>query len=350
MTHFPKTILLVGNHLSISGKNKSVGEEMATRFGGHGWRVILVSRKMNQAARLIDMLWTILIQRKNYSIAEVDVFSGPAFLWSFLSAGLLKLIGKPFILALHGGNLPDYAKKHTHQVIRLFSWSDTVVAPSSYLAQKLSKYCQVIQQISNGVDIQNYSFILREYPQPKLVWLRAFHQLYNPMLALKVIKILAGQEFDSRILMVGPDKGDGSLQEILRFAQDGGFEDKVEVIQGVPKEQVPEMLNRGDIFINTTTVDNTPVSVIEAMACGCCIVTTCVGGIPYLLEDNVDALLVSPNDPNAMAAAVTRILTEPGLAAKLSANARKKAEQFDWSVVIPKWEELFNQAIASTKN
>ncbi len=73
------------------------------------------------------------------------------------------------------------------------------------------------------------------------------------------------------------------------------------------------------------------------------------GGIPFLLEDGFDALLVPPNDPDAMTAAVSRILTEPALAARLSANARKKAEQFDWSIVIPQWERFFNLSNATDK-
>lgn len=70
------------------------------------------------------------------------------------------------------------------------------------------------------------------------------------------------------------------------------------------------------------------------------VVSTDVGGIPYLLEHESDALLVPPNDPAAMAAAVRRILTEPELAAQLSRNARRKAEQFDWETILPRWEEL----------
>jgi glycosyltransferase involved in cell wall biosynthesis len=71
-----------------------------------------------------------------------------------------------------------------------------------------------------------------------------------------------------------------------------------------------------------------------------CVVSTAVGGIPHLLENEVDALLVPPNDSDAMAHAVRRILSEPGLAARLSANARRKAERFDWKRVMPLWSEL----------
>jgi glycosyltransferase involved in cell wall biosynthesis len=104
-------------------------------------------------------------------------------------------------------------------------------------------------------------------------------------------------------------------------------------------------MSQGDIFLNTTNVDNTPVSVLEALACGLCVVSTDVGGIPYLLEHEEDALLVPPDDAEAMAAAVRRVLTEPGLAERLSRNARKKAEGFDWSVVLPQWERLLLEVL-----
>jgi glycosyltransferase involved in cell wall biosynthesis len=103
---------------------------------------------------------------------------------------------------------------------------------------------------------------------------------------------------------------------------------------------VADWLNHGDVFLNTTNEDNTPVSVLEAMACGLCVVSTEVGGIPHLLAHEVDSLLVPPNDVTAMAAAVRRVLTERGLAEKLSRNGRLKTEQFDWSVVMPQWKEL----------
>ncbi len=62
----------------------------------------------------------------------------------------------------------------------------------------------------------------------------------------------------------------------------------------VEKSEVPAWLAKGDIFLNTTNVDNTPVSVIEAQAAGLCVVSTNVGGIPFLLENGKDALLVPP--------------------------------------------------------
>jgi glycosyltransferase involved in cell wall biosynthesis len=109
---------------------------------------------------------------------------------------------------------------------------------------------------------------------------------------------------------------------------------------GVRKTETPGWLDKGDIFLNTPNVDNMPVSVLEAMASGLCVISTNVGGVPYLLKDESDSLLVPANSPEAMAAAVSRILTEPGLADRLSQSARAKSEKYDWNVVLPQWETL----------
>ena len=204
--------------------------------------------------------------------------------------------------------------------------------------------------IPNGLDIKRYPFIYRDSIKPNLFWLRAFHHTYNPALAVQVVAKLKVDFPGVNLIMTGPDKGDGSLQQTMTLAGSLKVNDSINFAGKVEKSSVPGYLNRGDIFINTTNFDNTPISVIEAMACGLCIISTNVGGLPYLLEDGVDALLVPPNDSEAMAAAIRRVLTERGLAEKLSSTARKKAEQFDWSVVLPLLERLFEEIIEKSHN
>jgi glycosyltransferase involved in cell wall biosynthesis len=148
--------------------------------------------------------------------------------------------------------------------------------------------------------------------------------------------------------MIGRDK-DGSLADVRRVAAELGVADRIDLPGPVPNAEIGAWLDRADIFLNTTNVDNTPVSVLEAQAAGLCVVTTNVGGLPYLLDDGKDALLVPPEDPVAMAGAVRRLFSEPGLAGTLSRNGRRKAEGFDWARVIPQWERLLG-AIGGAKN
>jgi glycosyltransferase involved in cell wall biosynthesis len=294
---------------------------------------------------LVDVLATLWRQRSSYAIASIAVFSGPAFSWAEAAVSLLRWLGKPVVAQLHGGGLPDFARREPDRVARLLAAVAAVTAPSHYLQEAMEQYRRDIRLIPNAIDLRAYRRRIRTKPDPHLVWLRAFHSIYNPSMAVSVLSLVVSRHSAAVLTMVGPDKGDGSLQAFKRAAADLRLATHVEYAGLVPKADVSAWLDRGDVFVNTTNVDNTPVSVIEAMACGLCVVSTNVGGIPYLLDHEVDALLVPPNDARAMAAAVERILTEPGLAETLSRNARRKVEAFDWQVVLPQWEALFTEVL-----
>jgi glycosyltransferase involved in cell wall biosynthesis len=247
---------------------------------------------------------------------------------------------KPYALTLRGGNLPVFAQGSGKRVQRLLQSASVVTTPSAYLFEQMRPYRQDLVLLPNPLDLAKYPFTHRKHPAPNLVWLRAFHDIYNPSLAVRVVALLAKDFPAVRLVMSGPNKGDGSRESTMDLVLKLGVLERVTCLGGIPKDDVPHRLHQGEIFLNTPRVDNTPVSVLEAMACGLCIISTNVGGIPYMLEDEYDALLVPAGDPAAMAKAVQRLLTEDGLAERLSGNARRKAEQFDWSNILPIWERL----------
>lgn len=347
MTVQPKKqgVLLVGTFLSKYISARGVCEDLAEKLAMRGWKVYTTSSARTKIGRLLDMAYSCWRYRNYYRIAQIDVYSGPAFFWGETIALIMICLRKPYLLTLHGGNLPEFAQKHPGRISRFLELAQAVTTPSLYLFGAFRNIRSDLLLIPNPIEIGHYAFRLRSRPVPKLIWLRAFHEIYNPILALLVLDLLRRAFPDVTLTMIGPDKGDGSLQKTQAIVGRFDLQKNIHIVPGVSKNKVPDSLSQADIFINTTNVDNTPVSVIEAMACGLCVVSTNVGGIPYLLEDGQDALLVPPDDPEAMASAVQRILTEPGLAEKLSVNARRKVEGFDWSVILPQWERLFTELI-----
>jgi len=333
-----KRVLLVGTHVT-GAHNHSVGEDLAERLRRLGWQVTTTSRATSRVARLVDMLATTWRARRDYDAAQVDVYSGNAFIWAEAVCALLRRLGKPYVLTLHGGNLPVFARRHPGRVRRLLASADVVTTPSRYLLEEMAPYGGTLRLLPNPVDLDDYRFRLRARAAPRLVWIRAFHRIYNPELAPAVVAHLRRTHPDVRLTMVGPDK-DGSLARTRERAARLGVADAIEFPGGVSHDEVPDWLERGDIFVNTTSVDNTPVSILEAMACGLPVVTTSVGGIPYLLEADRDALLVPPDDAVAMSDAVGRVLREPGLAAQLSRQGRQKTEGMSWRTLLPQWDEM----------
>lgn len=340
----PASILVIGNFLSASVGTRSVCEDLAVRLRESGWFVLTASARRCRWPRLLDMLITTWRQRRRYQVAQVDVFSGHAFLWAEAVCWTLRRAEKPYVLSLHGGYLPDYANRWPQRVRRLLDSAATVTTPSPYLLQRLRSCREDLRLVPNPLDVREFRFRLRGRPATRLIWVRAFHRLYNPMLAPKVVACLVREFPEIRLVMIGPDKGDGSLQATKELARELGVAGNIEWPGAVPRADIPRWLDQHDIFLNTTNADNTPVSVLEAMASGLCIVSTNVGGIPYLLDAEAEALLTPADDPAAMAAAVRRILSDPPLAESLSHHARQKAERFDWAAILPQWDTVLRSA------
>ena len=282
-----------------------------------------------------------------YDIAHIDVYSGRALLWAEWAAALLEVVGRPVAMTLHGGGLPRMFADEPLRMRRLLARAASVAAPSTFLRDAASMVHRPITIIPNGLDVHRYPFRRRSPASPRLIWLRAFHQIYRPLMAVEVMAQLVNAKRDVHLTMVGPDK-DGSMTEVRQRARGLGIEDRIHITGGIPKEQVSEVLAGADIFLNTSDVDNTPVSLIEAAAAGLCIVSTNVGGIPHLLEHRSQALLVSPNDPDAMALAIGEVLDNSALAATISQGARSMAESLDWQPITSQWEARFLQ-IASER-
>ena len=216
-----------------------------------------------------------------------------------------------------------------------------MTAPSTYLSNALAAQHEPIRVIPNGIDTSRYTHRTRVQPRPSLVWLRALHTIYNPLMAVQVVARLRDRFPDITLRMIGPAK-DGSQHAVRAEIDALGLAHIVTLEGAIPKDAVPAALDAADIFINTTNVDNTPVSVIEAMAAGLCVVSTDAGGLRDLLTDEVDALLVPIGDVEAMAAAVARILGDTSVAERISRNGDVVAERSAWPEVMAAWTALLD--------
>lgn len=140
------------------------------------------------------------------------------------------------------------------------------------------------------------------------------------------------------LVMAGQNKG--MEAEVRQLAKELALDGAVRFAGFLNMEDKIREGNDADIFINTNNIDNMPVSVIEACAMGLPVVATNVGGIPDLLTDEETGLLVPHDDVEAMVKAICRLLKEPGLAGRLSANGRRLAERVSWDQVYPQWERI----------
>lgn len=339
---------LAGPMLGVNeGWVTSQHEILAKRLTADGAKVSTTSSIPARIPRLVDTLRTVLSWRGSVDVMVIAVFSGPGFWIADMTSRLAHRLGIPQILVLHGGNLPEYARNHQGRVTSLLRRAEAIVAPSRFLAEQIPSN-RSIRVIPNIFDIESITFQPRSRLRPRILWMRTFHPIYNPLLAIDVVALLRRTHPDATLTMAGQEKG--MRDPCIDRAESLGISDAVAFPGFLDEQRKRQALDDHDVFINTNDVDNTPVSVLEAAAAGLPIVATNVGGMPYLMEDGIDALLVPPGDPTSMASAVEALLSDESLAARLSQNARRRALESSWDSVGPQWRSLIENVLAATSD
>lgn len=331
-------IVYVGNIISGHGKTTTTIETLGKLLQKEGFDVRLTSNKKNKIIRLLDMLWTVFKHRKKLEYVLIDTYSTTNFLYAYYVSKLCSWLNLKYIPILHGGNLEARLKNSKVKSDLIFNNAHTNVSPSLFLKTVFERYGYTnVTHIPNNIELSEYPFTERKSVDAKLLWVRSFAEIYNPTLAVEVVYCLKQNGINVLLCMVGPRK-DISFEQTQKLAQELNVE--VTFTGKLSKHEWISLSNDYDIFINTTNFDNTPVSLIEAMALGMLIVSTNVGGIPFLIDNEKTGILVNPNSKNEMIAAIESLLSSPEKAQKLSQNARKKAESFDWEVVKEQWKTL----------
>lgn len=333
-----KKILYIGNKLSSHGLTVTSIETLGTLLEKEGFKLYFASSKKNKAARMLDMFYKTILHSKKVDYVLIDTYSTSNFWYAVIVSQICRLLNVNYIPNLHGGDLPNRLKNNHYLSKLIFRNAFVNIAPSRYLFETFQKAGYTnIKYVPNTIEIENYPYNAKEFNYPKLLWVRSFAKIYNPILAVKVL-IEVKKKYPNTILtMVGPKK-DESFDETVQFAKENGVE--VTFTGRLSKKEWITLSTDFNVFINTTHFDNTPVSVIEAMALGLPVISTNVGGIPYLLTHNQTALLVADDDLKDMVHQIDRLFEEKELANSLSLGAKKMVDNFDWEIVKKEWKSL----------
>lgn len=333
-----KHLLYIGNKLAVHGNTATSIETLGSFLESEGYHLTYASSKKNKIARLLDMIFVTIKLCKRVDCILIDVYSTQNFWYAVIISQLCRVLNLKYIAKLHGGNLPNRLKNSPFWCDLIFKNAFKITAPSQYLMVAFQyKFASNLMYIPNSVEIANYDFLNREFNQPKLLWVRSFSKIYNPKMAITVFSELKKEFPNAELCMVGPDK-ENLIEECKAFAKNLNIE--VTFTGKLSKEEWIELSKNYTVFINTTHFDNTPISVIEAMALGLPVVSTNVGGIPYLLENKKNALLVNDNDAQAMVDAIKLLVSDTNLTINIVQYARNYVENFDWEKVKYKWFEI----------
>lgn len=225
--------------------------------------------------------------------------------------------------------------------------ADYVITPSPYFKEVLSRMGYPRERVlvnPNGVDAEFFDpekwsgeGVRERYGlegKTAVTMISTFERRHGAHVLAKAVKHVVKEHPDVVFLFVGDGKFRGETEGIVR---EEGVEANVVFTGTVPREEVPEYLAASDIAVNpiipprSAQFFGSPIKLLEYMAMGKAIVTTSVGQMQGLVENGVDAMVVEPDNPKALAEAIVRLVEDEELRKMLGKNARKKVlEKYTW--------------------
>ena len=295
---------------------------------------------------VITQLWywpLLLRELRRADVVHAFSASYTSFLLAPLPAILIaRLYGKPVVLNYHSGEAPDHLR---HSAIARFVIRHVVdanVVPSSFLRDVLLSFDIDAEVIHNTIDPRQFVFRHRDPVRPRLLCTRNFEPLYNVACVLRAFANVQAQYPGATLTLVGSGSQDAALR-----AQAAALQLRNVTFAGrVAPSEIHRYYSESDIYVQAPSIDNMPLSVLEAFASGMPVVSTNVGGVPSILRNDIDGLLVADDDDEALAEAVLRLLRDPEFARGLAGAAHRTLGAYDWAVVREGWLRVYRRVAA----
>jgi glycosyltransferase involved in cell wall biosynthesis len=337
----PPAILLVGPLPPPSGGMANQTRQLAQLLASEGCRVTMaqvnapyrpawIGRVRGIRAMFRLMPYVLRLWREVPRVDLVHVMANSGWAWQMFAAPAIwigSLRGVPVVVNYRGGDAESFFARAFARVRPTLAKARAVVVPSGFLHAIFEKYGVAATIVPNVVNLEAFRPAEQAPPAPHLLITRNLEPIYDIETALRAFSSVVQRHRDARLTVAGsgPDRG-----KLERLAGELGIAHSVRFTGTLENSELPALYREASVVLNSSLVDNFPISLLEAMASGVPIVTTRVGGIPYLVEDETTALLVPPRDPAAMAAAVLRVIEDGALASRLHTAGLEAVQRYAW--------------------
>ena len=289
-----------------------------------------------------SILYILNLLREVRKYDVIHVFSA-AYL-SFLIAPtpailVSKLYGKKIVLNYHSGEAEDHLQRWPRTTKSIMGLVDKVVVPSEYLVRVFAKFGIDTIAIFNLIDLDRFEFRRRTNLRPVFLSNRNLEAHYGVDCILRAFAHIQKQIPDAVLTVVG----DGSQRNALEnLATELHLQPHAKFTGRVEHAEIGRHYSASDIYLNASKIDNQPLSILEAFACGLPVVTTDAGGIPDIVTDENTGFLVPVGDYQGLAARALKLLEDQSIATKMTELARLECTRYTWPVVCPQWLDVYH--------
>ena len=284
--------------------------------------------------------WSLLLNVYRFDVVQVFSSATTGYIIATLPPLVVsKIYRRKVVLNYHSGELADHIRNWRRTALPTMRKFDEIVVPSQFLVDVFAEHGLRATAIYNFVDTDAFRFRERERFRPVFLSNRNFEAHYNVADVLRVFRIIQKRFADAALFVAGFGREEARLKKLAAELK----LENVEFVGKITNEEMARLYDRTDIYLNSSLVDNMPLSIIEAFACGLPVVSYETGGIPYLVETGETGLLVAPEDFEALAAKAIFLLADQTAAKKIVAKARAEVVKYSWENVRERWLELYTK-------
>lgn len=332
-------ILITGPIFNTPAGPSGQGGKLFHQLTEEGFVVYRKSAHRNRFLRLFDTLIGVLSFWK-YDVMMVQCFGLFAFYLEDLQSRIGKGLGKKVVFTLRGGAFCEFYEQHPHWCHKVLSRVDCINTPSLFIQSFLVKKGYTVAYVPNFINLDIFTFN-RDHIKPySLLWVRAYHTIYHPELAIEAFALIKKKYPQANMTMIGLNQG--SLDACKTLIAKLNLTQDILQLDPVPNTELPRYYQTHSVYLNTTRYESFGVAVVEAAACGIPCVSTEVGELPYLWKQE-ENIVFAERTAEQFANAVTSLWEDELKAKQIGHQAHLKATQFTWSSVRNYWLPLLQQ-------
>lgn len=224
--------------------------------------------------------------------------------------------------------------------------TDKITVSKYWHDELLQRFGTESTVIYNGIEIGRYSFNTSDR-EPFVLFVGGMEARKGLEFAIEAMEKLLRDGYNLRLIAVARPgfRGVESKAWFDHLVERCGLTGKVEILETVPDERLIDLYSKGSVFLLTSRMEGWGLSIMEAMASGCPVVSASVGGVNELVENGRTGILVSPGDVKGFADAVARFLTDDSFRKTTVENARKQLEKYSWDVSAERTIGLYNRIL-----
>jgi len=301
-------------------------------------------RGLRAIFRLVPYLFKVWALAGKVNVIHLMANSG--WSWQLFSAPVIWIAWArktPVIVNYRGGEAPQYFSRAISRVRPTLNRAVKIIVPSHYLEKVFAEYGFHSEVIPNIVNLERFKWMpgTRDKPDGRftLIVTRNLEAIYGLPTAIKALALAAVEVPNIQLCIAGTGPEQVPLQSLCR---DLAVADKVHFVGRLGPGEIEKFYQSADVMLNPTTVDNMPNSILEALASGVPVISTDVGGVPYIVEHEKTALLVPVNNAEEMARQIIRLYNDHEMREKLILSGLEEVTQYGWSKVKPRWLSTYS--------